>query len=132
MKLYLRPSRLALLLSLILVSGLGASAQQPAVPAENPVTIAPTGKNVSNSSENDDKEQKQIEQERQLKESTVVKKLARALGLSPRQVYWGSVILNFAITACFNDGVPPTAVYLVKPFCMAAMAASLICWGVSK
>src|SRR4249920_1282650 len=34
--------------------------------------------------------------------------------------------------AFLSDGVPPAAVYLVRPFCMAAMAASLMCWGVSK
>src|SRR5512147_3257122 len=34
--------------------------------------------------------------------------------------------------ACFSVGVPPTAVYLVKPLLMAAMAASLMCCGVSK
>src|SRR4051794_26302489 len=34
--------------------------------------------------------------------------------------------------AFFNDGVPPAAVYLVSPLFIAAMAASLMCWGVSK
>src|SRR5438309_908320 len=34
--------------------------------------------------------------------------------------------------AFLSEGVPPAAVYLVSPFCMAAIAASLMCWGVSK
>src|SRR5260221_1206313 len=37
-----------------------------------------------------------------------------------------------ATIAFFSEGVPPVAVYLVKPLAMAAVAASLICWGVSK
>src|SRR3990167_8027399 len=34
--------------------------------------------------------------------------------------------------AALSDGVPPTAVYLVKPLLIAPMAASLMCCGVSK
>ena len=34
--------------------------------------------------------------------------------------------------ACLREGVPPTAVYLVKPLPIASTAASLICCGVSK
>src|SRR3989338_3351458 len=36
------------------------------------------------------------------------------------------------MTACLSDGVPPTAVYLVKPLLIAPIAASLMCCGVSK
>src|SRR5690348_2377491 len=31
-----------------------------------------------------------------------------------------------------SEGVPPAAVYLVRPLSMAALAASLMNWGVSK
>src|SRR5258708_15211671 len=34
--------------------------------------------------------------------------------------------------AFFNEGVPPAAVYLVSPLFIAAIAASLMNWGVSK
>src|SRR4051812_747810 len=34
--------------------------------------------------------------------------------------------------AFLSVGVPPAAVYLAKPFCIAAIAASLMCCGVSK
>src|SRR5258706_5317327 len=34
--------------------------------------------------------------------------------------------------AFFSEGVPPAAVYLVSPLFIAAMAASLMNWGVSK
>src|SRR3954452_9265927 len=34
--------------------------------------------------------------------------------------------------AFLSDGVPPAAVYLVKPLFIAAIAASLMCCGVSK
>src|SRR5690349_19259235 len=34
--------------------------------------------------------------------------------------------------AFLSEGVPPAAVYLVRPLFIAAIAASLMCWGVSK
>src|SRR4030066_1596019 len=34
--------------------------------------------------------------------------------------------------AALSEGVPPTAVYLVNPLLIAAIAASLMCCGVSK
>src|SRR5215468_8620873 len=36
------------------------------------------------------------------------------------------------MTAFLSDGVPPAAVYLVWPLLIAAIAASLMNWGVSK
>src|SRR3990170_3428071 len=38
---------------------------------------------------------------------------------------------NLATTACFKEGVPSTAVYLVKPARIARIAASLMCAGVN-
>ena len=40
--------------------------------------------------------------------------------------------LNLSMIAFFNDGMPETGVYLVKPLSIAFFAASLICCGVSK
>ena len=40
--------------------------------------------------------------------------------------------LNFAATARRSAGVPATSVYFVSPASMAAIAARLICAGVSK
>ena len=40
--------------------------------------------------------------------------------------------LNLSTIACFNSGIPSTAVYLVLPSAMARAAASLTWSGVSK
>ena len=59
--------------------------------------------------------------------------LAPLLTITPAILYVRLLsFLSLSIIACFNSGIPSTAVYFVKPSFMAVIAASLMGLGVSK